>query len=191
MDLWGAVGGATHRELFSDFLNADAVFYFSGSWSLSRMDKEVGDLFDWTVVPAPCGPSSCTVMPGGAALTVFSHTDEPKLAADFISFVAQPENLDYYIAESVEIPSSGSQIAAGVDYPSASERTAEALTTFSNQIPKMDAAAYRFQGWRFQRAMMNALTTRISQVLNKELTVDAALERIEQDVNLAIEAAGE
>jgi alpha-1,4-digalacturonate transport system substrate-binding protein len=53
----------------------------------------------------------------------------------------------------------------------------------------MGDAAWRFQGWRFQRAMMNALTTRISQVLNNELDVDGALERIEEDVNLAIEAA--
>lgn len=190
MDLWGAVGGATHRELFSDFLNANVVFYFGGSWTLNQMDSEVGDLFDWAVVPAPCGPSSCTVMPGGGAMTVFKHTQNPELAGKLIEFFAQPENLDYYISNEIEIPSARSQIDNGVEYPGASERTAESLGVFIAQIPKMDDAAYRFQGWRFQRAMMNALTTRISQVLNNELTVDAALERIEQDVNLAIEAAG-
>lgn len=190
MDLWGAVGGATHRELFSDFLNANVVFYFGGSWTLNQMDTEVGDLFDWAVVPAPCGPSSCTVMPGGGAMTVFKHTQNPELAGKLIEFFAQPENLDYYISNEIEIPSARSQIDNGVEYPGASERTADSLGVFIAQIPKMDDAAYRFQGWRFQRAMMNALTTRISQVLNNELTVDAALERIEQDVNLAIEAAG-
>lgn len=190
MDLWGAVGGATHRELFSDFLNANVVLYFGGSWTLAQMDSEVGDLFDWAVVPAPCGPSSCTVMPGGGAMTVFSHTQNAELAGKLINHYAKPENLDYYISNEVEIPSAASQITNGVDYPSASQRTSEALATFINQIPKMDDAAFRFQGWRFQRAMMNALTTRISQVLNDELTVDAALQRIEEDVNLAIEAAG-
>jgi alpha-1,4-digalacturonate transport system substrate-binding protein len=190
MDLWGAVGGATHRELFSDFLNADTVMYFGGSWTLAQMDSEVGDLFDWMVIPAPCGPSSCTVMPGGGAMTVFSHSQHPDIAGQLINYFAQRDNLDYYISNEVEIPSSASQIADGVDYPSASTRTSEALATFSAQIPKMADAAYRFQGWRYQRAMMNSLTTRISQVLNNELTVDAALERIEEDVNLAIDAAG-
>lgn len=190
MDLWGAVGGATHRELFSDFLNANTVLYFGGSWTLAQMDSEVGDLFDWAVVPAPCGPSSCTVMPGGGAMTVFSHTQNAEIAGKLINFFAQPENLDHYISTEVEIPSAASQIANGVEYPTASARTSEALATFINQIPKMDAAAYRFQGWRYQRAMMNALTTRISQVLNNELTVDAAMERIKEDVNLAIQAAG-
>ena len=191
MDLWGAIGGATHRELFSDFLNAATVMYFGGSWTLAQMDTEVGDLFDWAVVPAPCGPSSCTVMPGGGAMTVFSHSQNPEIAGELINFYAQPENIDYYISNEVEIPSASSQIENGVEYPSASERTSEALATFIAQIPKMDDAAYRFQGWRYQRAMMNALTTRISQVLNNELSVDEALVRIEEDVNLAIEAAGD
>lgn len=190
MDLWGAVGGATHRELFSDFLNANTVLYFGGSWTLAQMDSEVGDLFDWAVVPAPCGPSSCTVMPGGGAMTVFAHTQNPELAGKLIAHFAKPENLDYYISTEVEIPSAATQIANGVEYPSASQRTSEALATFINQIPKMDDAAFRFQGWRYQRAMMNSLTTRVSQVLNNELTVDAALARIKEDVELAIQAAG-
>jgi alpha-1,4-digalacturonate transport system substrate-binding protein len=38
--------------------------------------------------------------------------------------------------------------------------------------------------------MMNAMTTRVSQVLNGELDVDTALARIKQDVELAIKAAG-
>jgi alpha-1,4-digalacturonate transport system substrate-binding protein len=190
MDLWGAVGGATHRELFSDFLNAKTVFYFGGSWTLSQMDKEVGDLFDWEVVPAPCGPSSCTVMPGGGALVGFKHTKNPELVGKFIDYVAQPKNNAEIIAAAVEIPSSKSLIDGGVTYPGASERTQQSLSTFIAQIPKMAPAAYRFQGWRYQRAMMNAMTTRVSQVLNGELDVDTALARIKQDVELAIKAAG-
>ncbi|WP_127752856.1 ABC transporter substrate-binding protein [Devosia sp. 1566] len=189
MDLWGAVGGATHRELFSDFLNANTVLYFGGSWTLSQMDQEVGDLFDWKVIAAPCGPSSCTVMPGGGALVAFQHTDQPELVGEFINYLARPENLSEVLAAAVEIPAASTLIESGIEYPGASERTQEALSTFIAQIPKMAPAAYRFQGWRYQRAMMNALTTRISQVLNGELEVDGAMDRIKQDVNLAIEAA--
>ncbi|MEZ2126315.1 MULTISPECIES: ABC transporter substrate-binding protein [unclassified Sinorhizobium] len=189
MDLWGAVGGATHRELFSDFLNAKTVFYFGGSWTLNQMDKEVGDLFDWEVVPAPCGPSSCTVMPGGGALVGFKHSKHPEIVGKFINYMAQSKNSAEVIAASVEIPAAKSLIDSGVTYPGASERTQQSLSTFIAQVPKMTQAAYRFQGWRYQRAMMNALTTRISQVLNGELDVDTALDRVQQDVNLAIQAA--
>jgi len=190
MDLWGAVGGATHRELFSDFLNAKTVFYFGGSWTLSRMDKQVGDLFDWEVAPAPCGPASCTAMPGGSALAGFKRTKHPEIVGKFIDYLAQPRNAAEIIAAAVEIPAAKSLIESGVTYPGASARTQQSLSTFMAQIPKMAPAAYRFQGWRYQRAMMNALTTRISQVLNGELHVDAALDRVKQDVELAIKAAG-
>jgi alpha-1,4-digalacturonate transport system substrate-binding protein len=188
MDLWGAVGGATHRELFSDFLNANVVMYFGGSWTLNQMDTEVGDLFDWEVIPAPCGPSSCTVMPGGGALVAFTSSKHPEIVGDFINYLAKPENYDSVVAASVEIPAASGSIERGINYEGASERTQEALKTFSAQIPKMADAAYRFQGWRYQRAMMNSLTTRISQVLNDELDVDAALQRIKEDVELAIDA---
>ncbi|QPB23974.1 ABC transporter substrate-binding protein [Rhizobium sp. 007] len=191
MDLWGAVGGATHRELFSDFLNAKTVLYFGGSWTLSQMDKEVGDLFDWQVAPAPCGPSSCTVMPGGGALVGFKHTKQPEAVGKLIDYIAQSKNNAEIVSAAVEIPAAKSLIENGVTYPSASERTQQSLSTFIAQIPKMAPAAYRFQGWRYQRAMMNALTTRISQVLNSELEVDAALDRVKQDVELAIKAAGQ
>lgn len=189
LDLWGAIGGSTHRELFEDFLNANVVFYFGGSWTLSRMDTEVGELFEWAVVDAPCGPSSCTVMPGGGALVGFKHTQHPEIVGAYIDYVSQSENYKEIITASVEIPAAASLIEGGIEYPEASERTQTALRTFTNQIPKMAPAAWRFQGWRYQRAMMNAMTTRISQVINDELTVDAALERIQQDVELAIKAA--
>lgn len=189
MDLWGAVGGATHRELFSDFLNANVVFYFGGSWTLSQMDAEVGDLFDWEVAPAPCGPASCTVMPGGGSLVAFKHSPHPEIVGDFVNYLSMPENYEAVIAASVEVPAAAGSIERGIDYPSASERTQQALATFTDQVPKMADAAFNFQGWRFQRAMMNAETTRISQVLNGEMDVDTALERIKQDVELAIEAA--
>jgi alpha-1,4-digalacturonate transport system substrate-binding protein len=189
MDLWGATGGSTSRDLFSDFLNAKTVFYFGGSWQLNRMDDEVGELFDWEVAPAPCGPSSCTAMPGGGALVAFNTSKHPEVVGAFINYLSMPENYKKVVAISKDIPGLSSVIESGVDYVDASDRSKAGLASFTAQIPKIAPAGYRFQGWRFQRAMMNAMTTRIGQVLNDELTVDDALERIKADVNHAIDAA--
>ncbi|WP_316862467.1 ABC transporter substrate-binding protein [uncultured Cohaesibacter sp.] len=189
MDLWGAVGGSTMRDQFDDFVNAAAVFYFGGSWQLRRLDSEVGDFFEFKVVDAPCGGSSCTVMPGGGAYAGFKHTKEPELVGKFLAFAAEDVNLRRLIASAVNIPTAKSMIDSGIEYPGVSAKVQEGLSTFIRQIPKMAPAAYNFQGWAFERAMMNALTTRISQVLNNEMDVDTALERIDQDVRLAIEAA--
>lgn len=186
MDLWGAVGGATHRDNFQDFLNGKVVFYFGGSWSLNKMDSEVGDLFEWAVVDAPCGTSSCTLMPGGGAMVAFKHSKQPQLAARFVAFLAREDNMRESIGRRLSIPAASTLVRTGVDYPGASEPVREALSTFRKQIPKISRTAYDFQGWRYQRAAMNSMTTRISQVLNNELTVEKALSFIKKDVDLAI-----
>ena len=189
MDLWGAVGGAKTIDQFDDFVNAKTPFYFGGSWTLRRMDEEVGELFDWKVVETPCGPSSCTAMPGGGALVGFKDTKHPEVVGKFLSFLAREDNMRQMVINAVNVPAARSLVESGVTYPGISARVQEGLDTFTRQIPKMAPAAYDFQGWRFQRAMMNAETTRISQVLTGELDVETALARIKEDVELAIEAA--
>jgi alpha-1,4-digalacturonate transport system substrate-binding protein len=188
MDLWGAVGGATHRDNFNDFMNGKVVFYFGGSWQLARMEREVGDLFEWAVVDAPCGTSSCTLMPGGGAMVAFKHTKEPKLAAQFIAFLAREDNMREAIGRGVQVPAGTTLVRTGVDYPRASEPVREALASYARQVPAIPKEAYAFQAWRYQRAAMNAMTTRISQVLTHELDVDTAAAFIKKDVDLAIEA---
>jgi len=189
MNLWGAVGGAKTIDQFDDFVNAKTPFYFGGSWTLRDMDSKVGDAFDWKVVPSPCGPSSCTAMPGGGALVGFTHTKHPEVVGKFLNFLAQPENLKELVVGATNVPAATSLVESGLEYPGISPRVQEGLDTFTKQIPKMAPAAYNFQGWRFQRAMMNAETTRISQVLTGELDIDTAMARIKEDVDLAIQAA--
>ena len=77
----------------------------------------------------------------------------------------------------------------GVDYPNDSERVRAALAAFTRQMPNVPEQAYTFQGWRYQRAALNALTTRISQILTHELDVDTALAFVKKDVDLAIRAS--
>jgi len=189
MDLWGAVGGATHRDNFADFMNGKVVFYFGGSWSLNNLDNEVGDLFEWAVVDAPCGTSSCALMPGGGAIAAFKHTRDPALAGRFLAFLAREDNMREAIARRPGIPVSTKLLATGVDLPGASEPMRAAIASFTRQVPKIPKEAYLFQGWRFQRAALNSMTTRISQVLTNELTVDRAVAFMKKDVDLAIQAA--
>lgn len=190
MDLWGAVGGAAARENFADFVNAKTVLYFAGSWQLAKIDAQVAGLFDWKVVDAPCGTSSCTVMPGGGAMAGFKSTKQPELVGRFLNYYAQIDNQRGALQRAANLPTAKALVESGMDYPEMSPAVNEAMASFIRQIPKMAPAAYRFQGWPFQRAMMNAMTTRVSQVINHELDIDTALARIGEDVNLAIEAAG-
>ncbi len=76
-DVWAGKGGSAYQDAAQEFINGQLVFYYSGSWQVSRFDKAVGDAFDWQVVGSPCGPAACTGMPGGAAMVGFKQTKHP------------------------------------------------------------------------------------------------------------------
>jgi alpha-1,4-digalacturonate transport system substrate-binding protein len=128
-------------------------------------------------------------MPGGGSMVAFKHTKQPKLAAEFLAFLAREDNMRESIARRPAIPVATKLLATGVDLPGASEPMRAAIATFTRQVPKIPKEAYLFQGWRFQRAALNSMTTRISQVLTNELTVDRAVAFMKKDVDLAIQAA--
>ena len=187
--LWGAIGGATYAEDFDEFKNGQVVLNYAGSWAIGRMQKEVGDTFDWKAVPTPCGTSSCTAMPGGGAIVAFNHTKHPAEVGKVVNFMAKAENVGRVLAATAELPANQSLVKSGVDYVNLTPAQSEALAVFNGSIPNIAPAAYRFQGYAFELPYMNAIATRISQVINGELTLDDALVKIKDDVNLAINSA--
>ena len=122
-------------------------------------------------------------------MTAFKHTPHPELAAKFLAFLARQDNMRLSLALHPNIPAAATLVRTGVEYPGATERVREALASFTRQVPKISPVAYAFQGWPYQRAAMNSMTTRISQVLTHELDVDTAAAFIRKDVELAIQAA--
>ena len=79
-DVWPAVSGAKYANGNEMFFNQDVPFYMSGSWNLGNVQSNVGDNFDWAVVPVPCGPAGCGVMPGGSGLVAFKSGDAETFA---------------------------------------------------------------------------------------------------------------
>ena len=123
-------------------------------------------------------------------MVAFKHTRQPALCAQFLAFLAREDNMRETMARHPNIPAAATLLRTGVEYPGASEHLREALASFARQADKIAPTAYDFQGWRYQRAAMNALTTRISQVLTRELDIETAARFVKKDVELAIQAAG-
>ena len=66
-EVWAGSGGSTYADSIGEFINGNVVMVLSGSWQINRLQKDVGNKFDWMAVPNPCGPAACTGIPGGAA----------------------------------------------------------------------------------------------------------------------------
>ena len=190
-DVWAGSGGATYQDASQEFINASLVFYMSGSWQVARFGKEIGDAFDWEVVSPPCGEGGCTGIPGGASVVGFKHTQHPKEVAKLLDFMAQEDVYADFIGKTRAIPAHKGLQEKGVDYPGATENVKKALAAFTKAARNLTPTAFEFQGYKNNRAIMNATVARLTQAIVGELTLDEALKRIDTDVNEAVKASGD
>jgi alpha-1,4-digalacturonate transport system substrate-binding protein len=190
--VWAGQGGASYADATKEFMSGDLVFYYSGSWQVQKFDKQIGDAFDWEVVPAPCGPAgpgNCSGMPGGAGFVGFKQTKHPEAVAKLLNFLAQPANYAELEAKSLSIPANTVVASAGVKYAGASPQAAKALNAFAAQVPTISPVGFAYQGYKNNRAMFNITVKRITQAIVGELTLKDALARMQGDLQQALAAA--
>jgi len=189
-DVWAGSGGASYQDAAQEFINASLVFYMSGSWQVARFGDEIGDAFDWQVVSPPCGEGGCTGIPGGASIVGFKHTEHPEAVAKLLDFMAQKDVYADFIGKTRAIPAHKGLQEEGVEYPGASENVKEALAAFTKAAQGLSPAAFAFQGYKNNRAIMNATVARLTQAIVGESSLDEALSRIDADVQEAVQASG-
>ncbi len=187
-DTWIGAGGQ-YAPANEDFANAQVVLYMSGSWQVGQFNELIGDAFDWEVAPNPCGPGGCTGVPGGAALVGIGDTQHPEEVARVMDYLASEEVLREFSERTSFIPGHMGLAEQGVEYTADLPQTAAALAGFAGQVPKLSDVAYQFQGYTYNRSIMNAITDRLTQVLVGELTLDEAMQRMQDDVDAAISEA--
>lgn len=188
-DIWPAVSGSKYANGNEMFFNQDVPFYMSGSWNTGGVQNNVGDSFDWAVVPVPCGPAGCGVMPGGQGLVAFQSGDPEKeaAAADFVAWMGSKEIAREWYARTFAIPAHAGLQAEGLDYvgAGASEAVAEGLNAFTSMAAAAAAQtpqAYDLQGNPNNFVIFNATTQYLAAAMNGELTLDEAIEKIEEEV---------
>ncbi|MCG8425388.1 MAG: ABC transporter substrate-binding protein [Proteobacteria bacterium] len=187
-EIWGGSGGGQYRDGMKEFQNAHIVMLITGSWQIERLDKNVGDAFDWVAVPNPCGPAGCSGIPGGAGLVVFKHTKHPKEAALVLDYLAREEVHAEYMVRTANIPAHAAITEKGLDYKlSLAAKTS--LNTFMGEVSGILPPAYVLQGYPYNRAIYNATVSRLGQSVAGELSVDNALKRITADINEAVKEA--
>src|SRR5690606_18455632 len=85
-EVWlGAGGGFAQAADF--FINGQLAMYMSGSWQVNRFANEIGDNFDWIVVPNPQGDGGSTGVAGGAAVVAFAQTEHPEEVAQVMAYL--------------------------------------------------------------------------------------------------------
>ena len=188
-DVWGGSGGSTYADSINEFKNGRVVMVLSGSWQIARLQKEIGNNFDWIAAPNPCGPAACSGMPGGAAWVALKTTKSPKEVGQFLDFMAQEANVAEFASRTNTISAHAGVAAKGVDYPTAGPQAKAALTIFSSGTSTIAPAAYQYQGYKYNRALMLPTVSRVTQAIVGEIGVEEAINKINADMAEAVKQA--
>nr|WP_315236337.1 extracellular solute-binding protein [uncultured Albidiferax sp.] len=188
-DVWGGSGGSSYADAVGEFKNGRVVMILSGSWQINRMQKEIGNAFDWVAVPNPCGTSACSGMPGGAGWVALKTTKSPKEVGQFLDFMAQEANVAEFVSRTNNIPANTGLAQKGVPYPNASPAAQAALGVFTSGTATVAPAAYALQGYKYNRALMLPTVTRVTQAIVGEISVDEAITKIGTDMTEAVKQA--
>src|SRR5262249_37270558 len=148
-------------------------------------EDEIGDRFDWVVVPGPCGPAGCGGMPGGAAMVAFRHTRHPEAVARVMVYMASEAAVREFCSRTLQIPAHSGVVANGIEYPRASPAARAGLGAFAEAYARIPAQAHRLQAHPRNHVIFNSIAEHITQAIDGSASLDDALRRIELDTRRA------
>jgi len=187
-EVWAGSGGSTYADSIGEFINGNTVMVLSGSWQINRLQKDIGNKFDWAAVPNPCGPAACSGIPGGSAWVALKTSKSPKEVGMFLDFMASEAAYAEFTGRTNNIPAHIG-LAGKIKYPAAQPAVSSALGVFSSGVGNLAPAAFQFQGYKFNRAIMLPTVARTTQAIVGEMSTDEALVKLNADMQDAIKQA--
>ncbi len=172
------------------FKSGDLVMCMSGSWQINGVASDVDDAFDWAVVANPTGDGGSTGVAGGGAVVAFADTEYPEEVAKLVEFLIQTENYAAFSAQVLALPAHKGAADAGIDFDTDNASVLGALAGYTAEVPKLMDQAVGLNVHPYAFAYYRNSANRIAQYLTGELTLDEALERLQQDIDDAIAEAG-
>ncbi len=178
--------GDSYAQAGAYFTNAELVMYMSGSWNIGRFTNEIGDAFDWDVVPNPAGPGGSTGLPGGASIAAFKSTEHPEEVARVMEYLIQEDVVSEFSARTLFIPGQLAVAKKGVEYVTDLPAAKSSLNGYLSEIPKLQDSAFQLFYNPVARVYYTDSVNRLSQWMIGELSLDQAIERIQQALDEAI-----
>lgn len=183
-EVWAGSGGA-YVAATEYFINEQVVLYYAGTWQIQNFTNNIGDRFDWELIPNPMGPAGKTGIPGGSLFVSFAGTEHPEEVARVMDYLTSEEVLAEFSQRTLFIPGHLGLVEAGIEYPASNE----ALNTALGEIPEIDAQAYALQYSPFTFVLNPEIRDRLSQVIVGEITLDEAIELIQTRIDEAVAEA--
>jgi alpha-1,4-digalacturonate transport system substrate-binding protein len=188
-ELWFT--GDSMNNCIDWFKPADMVMCMTGSWQINGVANDVGDAFDWIVVPNPSGPGGSTGVAGGSAVAAFADTEHPEAVAKLMEFLYAPENYAAFSAGTLALPAHKEVAESGVEFDTDNPSVLGALSAYTAEVPKLQDQAVGLNVHPFAFAYYRNSANRLAQYLTGELTLDEMVTNLQADIDQAIAEAGE
>jgi alpha-1,4-digalacturonate transport system substrate-binding protein len=107
-----------------------------------------------------------------------------------MEFLIQPENYGAFSAGTLALPAQTDVASQGVDFETDDAAVLAALAAYTAEVPKLQDQAVGLNVHPFAFAYYRNSANRIAQYLTDELTLDEAMQRLQQDIDDAIAEAG-
>jgi alpha-1,4-digalacturonate transport system substrate-binding protein len=96
--------------------------------------------------------------------------------------------MEEFHARTLFLPGHIGLAAQGIEWDTDNANAEASLNTFTAQVAVLDPLAYTMQAYVFNTLVFNAQRDRITQVIVGELSMDEAIERIQEDIDAGLAA---
>lgn len=188
-DVWLGAGDS-YAAANGYFVNGQVVMYMAGSWWTGAFGRDIADDFDWAVVPNPQGPGGSTGIAGGTGIVALDRgAGNGEAVARVMEYLIQADVYTEYSARTVTLPAHAEVASMGVDFDTDSDAVSAALGVYASEIPKLSDQAVLLNVHPFAFAYYRNSADRLTQYLIGELTLDEALEALQEDIDDAVAEA--
>ena len=189
-EIWGGVAGTTYKGANEEFVNGQVAVYYSGSWQVGQFSQKIKDAFDWSAAPQPCGPATCSGMPGGAGLVAVKYTKAPEEVTRLMEYLASEPVVREFSERTLFLPAHQSLAEKGLDFKTNDPNVKKSLDVFLASTRTLAPVARRLQAYRWSAsAIYPAVITRLGQVVAGETSLDDAYARITAEVQQKVSEA--
>ena len=168
-DLWIGTG-TKYSSPTAIFLAQQTPIFFSGNWQVAALAKDAK--FDFAAVPNPKELNGGG-RPGGKFLVAFNASKTPDLAAFFLRYLADTEQMEEMDKSAFWLPTRADLVSQGVKYAT---RAAD-MNVFQADAGKTPAAAYGIQSVpTLTGNIYNKLRDLMTEVIAGKITAKQAIE---------------
>ena len=182
-EVW--LGGGQYSSARDYFVNAEVVMLYSGSWQIKAFGSDIGDGFDWQLVPNPVGPGGSAGASGGASIVGYAQTEHPEAVAAVMEYLLQAEVGQEFAARTLLIAPNPAVVALGVEFQTDNADVAAALNQAGVDGTKVTENGVAMNLHPLAFAYYDSSNTRLAQYFAGELTLDEAMSRLQEQLDEA------